>query len=80
MKIKYYNYMGYNEPNLISIAYRYREGRPWHIYEGASYDIEGEVDLQELIQEVMGEQKVSRKNIRVVRPRYIVFNIVKGNE
>lgn len=75
MKVKYQNYLPDEGPELVAVAYRYKKGGPWHIYESALYDIEGEVDVQELIQEVMGERHVSRKNIRIVKPKYVMCEI-----
>ena len=75
MKVKYQNYIPHEGPKLVAVAYRYKKGRPWHIYDSALYDIKDEVDVQELIQEVMGERRVSRKNIRIVRPKYVMFQV-----
>lgn len=77
MKIKYQNYTDCYKSNFIAAAYQYKKGAPWHIYEGSLYDFKKKSDLEELIQEVMEERHVSRKNIKIVIPKYVLFDELK---
>jgi hypothetical protein len=77
MKVKFRNYIPHEEPSWVSVAYRYGKDRPWHIYETASYEISKECTIDELIKEVMEEMHVARKNVRIVRPEYVMFHEVK---
>lgn len=77
MKIKFQNYIPDEDPEWVCVAFRYGKDRPWHIYESSSYAVpDWERDVHEIIKEVMEEKRVSRRNIKIVRPKYVMFDEV----
>lgn len=73
MRVSWHNFLDWNK-NLFCVAYRYKDGNPWHIY--SSYDIL-ETKPQDVVLEVMRELKIARRNIRIIRPNYIQCDVIE---
>lgn len=72
MKIKCKNII--SDPELLLVAFRYGANKPWHIYESSTHDIED--DIHQVIKDVMREKHISRHNIRMVRTKYVMYEVV----
>lgn len=76
MKVNYSNFIDYGEEDLVHIAY-FKKGK-WRIYGSASaYAVADISEFSDLIGEVMEEHHVSRKNVKIVKAKYVMFKEVK---